>query len=241
MGAGRHWLTGQFDRRLERAGTDILAGEWRVESIDGAALQPMEKPPTLRFGKASYALWNGCNHKEGVMIVLARRLFIHGSGMSTLVNCMPDPVRGRIGAIVGSKPRIAKTDAGIALVAPSGTLRLRRVSARAFGSSEQAGLRGPASITLLRRGARLVLEGGNRFAVELACGRIEGEWRGGQPARFSPDPLERTAPGCDRSDGSDAFDLSQFFTGDVHAVTGPNKDIVLLVNRDRSLSGYIPR
>jgi hypothetical protein len=73
--------------------------------------------------------------------------------------------------------------------------------------------------------------------VELRCGRIEGDWRAGQPARFSPDPLERTAPGCDRSPRSEASRLTRFFTGDVLAVTGPNRDIVLLVNEDLSLAG----
>jgi hypothetical protein len=31
--------------------------------------------------------------------------------------------------------------------------------------------------------------------------------------------------------------LSQFFTGNVLAVTGPNRDIVLLVNEHRSIAG----
>jgi hypothetical protein len=84
-----------------------------------------------------------------------------------------------------------------------------------------------------------MLQSGNRFAIILDCGRIEGEWRGGQPARFSPDPLERNAPNCDVRVGSDAFRLGQFFTGNVLAITGPNRDIVLLVNEDESIAGRV--
>jgi hypothetical protein len=238
MGGGDHWLTGRFDRTLVRDAANILLGQWRVEAVDGAAPKAMPRPPSLSFGKASYAVWDGCNHTEGILLVVAGQLFTRGSGMTTLANCMPDPMRGRVPAIVGSNPRIAKMEnGGIALVAPSGTLRLKQLSSRGFGTHEQIGLRGPRTIMLLNPGARLVLQSGGRFAVELQCGKVEGGWRGGQPARFSPDPLERTAPGCDHSPGSDASRLSRFFTGDVLAVTGPNRDIVLLVNEDRSLAG----
>jgi heat shock protein HslJ len=238
MGGGDHWLTGRFDRTRALDAAQLLRGEWRVEAVDGAAPKAMPKPPSLIFGKAGYAVWDGCNHTEGIMLVVEGQLFTRGSGMSTLANCMPDPMRGRVPAIVGSNPRVAKTDGGgIALVAPSGTLRLTRLSSRTFGSLEQIGLRGPRTITLLDPGGRLELRSGGKFTVELPCGKIEGDWRGGQPARFSPDPLERTAPQCDRSPGSEAFRLSQFFTGNVLAVTGPNRDIVLLVNEDRSIAG----
>jgi hypothetical protein len=40
---------------------------------------------------------------------------------------------------------------------------------------------------------------------------------------------------------SEAFQLSQFFTGDVLSVTGPNGDIVLLVNEDRSIAGLVAK
>lgn len=240
MGGGDHWLTAWFDRGLEREAAALLRGEWRVEAVDGVAPKDMPRPPSLIFGRASYAVWDGCNHTEGILLVVAGQLFTRGSGASTLANCMPDPMRGRVPAVVGSNPRIAKTDGGgIALVAPSGTLRLKRVSGRAFGTGEQIGLRAPGNITLLNPRGRLALRSGGRFAVELRCGKVEGEWRGGQPSRFSPDPLERTAPDCDRSPGSEASRVSRFFTGDVLAVTGPNRDIVLLVNEGRSLAGRV--
>ncbi len=249
MGGGDHWLTGQFDRAHEREAAGILRGEWRVETVDGAAPKAMPRPPSVIFGKSSYAVWDGCNHTEGILLVVAGQLFTRGSGMSTLANCMPDPLRGRVPAIVGSNPRIAKTESGgIALVAPSGTLRLTRLSRRDFGTNEEIGLRAPRTITLLDPGGRqgrldpggrLLLRSGNKFTVELGCGKIEGDWRGGQPARFSPDPLERTAPGCDRSPGSETSRVSRFFTGNVLAVTGPNRDIVLLVNEDRSIAGRV--
>jgi heat shock protein HslJ len=238
IGGGDHWLTGWFDRTVEREAAESLRGEWRVKTVDGASPKAMPRPPSVIFGKSSYAVWDGCNHSEGIMLVVAGQLFTRGSGVSTLANCMPDPMRGRVPAIVGSNPRIAKTDGGgIALVAPSGTLRLKRVSARESGTLEQIGLHAPRTITLSNPPARLVLGKGGRFAVELRCGNIEGDWRGGQPARFSPDPLERTAPDCARGPGSEASRLSRFFTGNVLAVTGPNRDIVLLVNEDQSIAG----
>jgi hypothetical protein len=157
--------------------------------------------------------------------------------MSTLANCMPDPMRGRVPAIVGSNPRIAKTDnGGIALVAPSGTLRLTRLSSRAFDTLEQTGLRAPRTITLLNPSGRLRLLSDNKFTVELGCGTIEGEWRA-SAGKVSPNPVERTAPSCNVGPASEASRLSQFFTGNVLAVTGPNRDIVLLVNEDRSIAG----
>jgi heat shock protein HslJ len=238
MGGGDHWLTAWFDRGFERGTADMLRGEWRVDAVDGAAPKAMPRPPSLIFGKSSYAVWDGCNHTEGILLVVAGQLFTRGSGMSTLANCMPDPMRGRVPAIVGSNPRIAKTNnGGIALVAPSGTLRLTRLSSRAFDTLEQTGLRAPRTITLLNPSGRLRLLSDNKFTVELGCGTIEGEWRGGQPARFSPNPVERTAPSCNVGPASEASRLSQFFTGNVLAVTGPNRDIVLLVNEDRSIAG----
>lgn len=236
MGGGGHWLAGQFDRAFGRD-DKLLRGEWRIDTVDGTPPAVVERPASLVLGNVSYAVWDGCNHTEGVSLIVSRRLFTRGSGVSTLVNCPPDPLRARIRRIVGADPRIAKTSSGgLALVSRAGTLRMTRLSARGFGTGEQLGMRAPRTITLLNPNAKLVLLGAARFAVALDCGRIEGEWRGGQPARFSPDPLERTAPACARGPGSDAFRLRRFFTGNVLAVTGPNRDIVLLVNEDESIA-----
>jgi heat shock protein HslJ len=238
MGGGEHWLVGQFEAAGAKADKAALLGEWRVEAVDGA--QPLEspRPPSLIFGNSSYAIWDGCNHSEGIYLVVDGQLFTRGSGLSTLAACQADPLRPRIATVLGNNPRIAKTkEESIALVAASGTLRLNRLTARRFGTSEQLGLRAPATIELLKPRGRLMLLGANRFAIALDCGRIEGEWRGGQPSRFSPGPVERTAPACQSNPGSDPFLLAQFFTGGVHAVTGPNRDIVLLVNEDRSIAG----
>ena len=237
MGGGAHWLTGDFDRNFGKDAPASLRGEWRIVSVDGIAPAAGPRPPSLAFGAASYALWDGCNHSEGLLLIQARHLFTRGSGLSTLAQCAPDPTRARVRAIVAGHPRIAKTDGGgLALVAPAGTLRLARLSATPFGSGETLGLRAPRTIILLDPDARLTLTS-KRFTIQLSCGRIEGQWRGGQPARFSTDPTDRSAPGCAQGPGSDAFRLSQFFNGDVHAVTGPNRDIVLLVNEEQSLAG----
>lgn len=238
MGGGEHWLTGDFDRSFGKDAPVLLRGEWRLASVDGVAPAASPRPPSLAFGPASYAVWDGCNHSEGLLLIHARRLFTRGSGLSTLAQCTPDPTRARARAILAGHPRIAKTEGGgLALVAPAGTLRLARLSAKPFGSGELLGLRAPRAISLLDPEARLTLLDGKRFAIQLSCGRVEGQWRGGQPARFSTDPTDRSAPGCAQGPGSDAFRLSQFFNGDVLAVTGPNRDIVLLVNEDESIAG----
>jgi heat shock protein HslJ len=238
MGGGDHWLTGWVDPANGREAAATLLGEWQVESVDGTAPKAMPRPPSLIFGRSSYAVWDGCNHSEGIMLVVGGQLFTHGSGVSTLASCMPDPMRSRVPAIVASNPRIARMDGGgIALVAPSGTLRLARLSSQQFGSLEQIGLRGPRTIALLNPSGRLVLQAGGKFTVELQCGKLEGQWRSGQPARFSADRGEGGAPACDWSPGSEASRLRRFFTGNVLAVTGPNRDIVLLVNHARSIAG----
>lgn len=242
MAGGGHWLTGRFDRSLGRDDKAMLRGEWRIDAVDGVAPATGERPASLAFGNASYAVWDGCAHTEGVQLTFARQLFTRDSGMGTLALCPPDPLRGRISGIVASNPRYARTGSGgLALVSRAGTLRLTQLSSRGFGTGEQLGLRAPRTVTLLEPRGELTLLGGGRFAVALDCGRVEGDWRGGQPARFSPDPLERTAPNCPGGPGSDAFRVSQFFTGNVSAVTGPNRDILLLVNEDKSIAGQVAR
>jgi heat shock protein HslJ len=182
MGGGDHWLTGRFAHEREGKAATMLIGEWRVTAIGGAAVKAMRQPPSVIFGKSSYAVWDGCNHTEGVSLVVGGQLFTRGSGMSTIANCTKDQKEARVPAIVGSNPRIAKTESGgLVLAAPSGTLRLTRKSTRNFGTREEVGLRRPRNMTLLRPSARLALQSGGRFAVELACGRVEGSWRGGQP------------------------------------------------------------
>jgi heat shock protein HslJ len=239
MGGGEHWLSGEFDREFGRDDKALLRGEWRIDSVDGAVPKKVPRPPSLIFGNASYALWDGCNHSEGVQITFARQLFTRGSGVTTLALCEEDPLRRRIHRIVGTSPRFARTESGgMALVSHEGSLRLTRLSARPFGTHETFGLRPPRTIDLIQPKARLRLHA-RRFTITLDCGRIEGDWRGGQPARFSPDPIERTGPDCAQGPGSDAFQLGQFFTGNVLAVTGPNNDIVLLVNEDRSIAARV--
>jgi hypothetical protein len=120
MGGGDHWLTGSFARSIAAEAANSLRGEWRVDAVDGVAQKAMPRPPSLAFGKAYLGVWDGCNHTEGIMLVVAGQLFTRGSGMSTLANCMPDQMRGRVPAIVGNDPRIAKTQrGGIALEAMS--------------------------------------------------------------------------------------------------------------------------
>ena len=160
--------------------------------------------------------------------------------MVTLANCPPDPVRQAINQVVAAAPRIARTaDGGLALVSRVGTLRLARSSARAFGTGVQTRLRSGWGFDLLGEAggqARLTLGPGDRFSVALACGTFDGRWRSdpsGQ-ARFSPG---RLPIGCESDEA--AIGMYNFFTGDLLAAVGPNRDIALFVSRGRSLAARL--
>jgi hypothetical protein len=221
----------------------MLVGEWRIVSADGATPPQGERPATLYFGPRAYAVWDGCRHSEGVAIATERQLFTHGSGVVTLANCPRDEVREKINAVVAASPRIARVEGnGIALISRAGTLQLRRVSAQAFGTSVEAGLRPGASFDLLIGNggpARLRLGARDTFAVSLPCGTFEGRWRnargsGPDYARFSP---ERSPAGC--GEGPAAMQLYNFFTGNIIAAVGPNRDIALFVNNGKSIAARV--
>ncbi|HEX8568726.1 MAG TPA: META domain-containing protein [Caulobacteraceae bacterium] len=232
--AGRdHWVVGWGDPTFGGEAT-LLHGQWRVASVDGAVPPASERPAELGFGPGAFAVWDGCRHSEGVAIALERRLFTHGSGAVTAANCPADPVRAKINAVVAASPRIATTaDGGLALVSRAGTLRLRRTSARAFGTGVETRLRTGRAFDLMTGGdpARLTLGPGDRFTLTMACGTVQGRWRtntfpGGSYARFGPD-----RPAFDCENDPTARRVQGFFMGDVHAAIGPNKDIALFVNR----------
>jgi heat shock protein HslJ len=242
LAGGDHWISGQRDISLGRGET--LTGQWRVVSVDGTPPPPSGRPAEVNIGPGAYAVWDGCRHSEGVAIVYARRLFTRGSGVVTDANCPADPVRARINGVVAESPRIAMTgDGGIALVSRGGALRLARQSPRAFGTGVVQRLSPGMAFDLPagRQGtARLTLNSG-RFTVVMACGQVQGQWRtdrspAGSYARFSPDPLPATC-----AEDAGARRLEQFFTGDVLAAIGPNRDIALFVNREDSLAAQVAR
>ncbi|TFI56949.1 META domain-containing protein [Sphingomonas parva] len=237
LAGGDHWIVGRRDVTLGWEQPNLLSGRWRIVSVDGTPPPPAERPAELAFGPGAFALWDGCRHSEGVAIAHERRLFVLGSGVVTLANCPADPVRAEIAAALGGGPRIALTGAGgVALVSDAGTLRLERVSTQPFGTGVETRLRAGSAFDLLTgegAPARLTLAAGGRFTLALPCGTIAGRWRtdsapAGPYARFSPDA------GCSRTGPPDP--IAEFFTGDVLAAIGPNRDIALFVSRDRSLA-----
>lgn len=198
-GAGG-WVQGHRERELKPDGVGALNGEWLVRSADGVAPPPSERPAELAFGPGSFAVWDGCQHSEGVALVRARQLFTLGSGIVTMANCPLEPFRARIGAVVAASPRIARTrEGGLALVSRSGTLRLEQRSARRFGTGISMILRPKDRFDVAagtRETARLVLAPAERFTLALACGNLAGALA--QPPRperrlrpFHP----RSAPG----------------------------------------------
>ena len=228
------WAVGRRDVTLERDTPDLLSGQWRVTSVDGAPPPASERPAELAFGPGGFAVWDGCRHSEGVAIVAGRRLFAHGSGVVTAAVCPADPIRAKINDVVGSRPRVAITaDGGRALVSRAGTLRLVRTSARPFGVGAETRLRSGRVFDLMTGEtgpARLTLGPGDRFSLSFPCGTVQGRWRtdrgpAGPYARFGPD---RPAPGCDADPLGQR--LFGFFSGDVQAAIGPNGDIALFVS-----------
>jgi hypothetical protein len=61
-----------------------------------------------------------------VAIAFERQLFFHGSGLTTLANCLPGRDDQRFKHIVQSEPRIGRIPGGLLLSSPAGAVRLRR-------------------------------------------------------------------------------------------------------------------
>jgi hypothetical protein len=234
-----HWTTGQRDRKLAAETPDLLSGRWRITSIDGGEVPPpRERPAELAFGSGFFGIWDGCRHSEGVAIVRDRQLFTHGSGVVTMANCPPDPVRTKINAVVTSSPRIARaTGGGLALISRAGVLRLERTSSQPLGVGVQTRLRSGMAFDLPAgqgRTARLTLGPGDRFTLALSCTTLRGRWRSdrapwGAYTRFGPDGAP---PDC--ADSPEEEPLYGFFMGDVQTAIGPNHDIALFVSNGES-------
>ncbi len=220
------------------------AGTYRIVSVDGVAPPPAERPAELILGAGVYGLWDGCAYTEGVAILHERRLFTRGSGLMTLANCPREPVRQRMAAIVSSVPNVASADgrdgARLALLSPAGTLRLAltRAGSRGVGADMRLQPGQEFEIGLGSGTARLTLMPG-RFTLALDCGVVTGGWRlgrgdQGSVARFGPD---RPPMNCrDESASARAY---RFFSGNVLAAIGPNRDIALFVNEGDALSGRV--
>jgi heat shock protein HslJ len=232
LAGGGHWMVGDLVRRGSSEAAS-LAGRYEVEGGPSPALRNRDRPAELILTPGAYHLWDGCNHSEGLAIPFERQLFLHGSGPTTLANCLPGRDDGRFKAIVLSEPRIGRIPGGLLLSSPAGALRLRRTGAAPAGSGGvttrlEAGMR----FTLLETpGGTLAILTGNRFRLAQPCGVTEGRWRAAPgdrdgAIRFAPD---RPADGCERDPAGRP--LQRAFIGNVDVAIGPNRDIALFAGR----------
>ena len=243
LAGGGHWLEGD-GVRVGAAEPGLVVGRWRREGGAGPDHRDGARPPELILTERGFGLWNGCNATEGLAILFERQLIIRGSGMSTLVNCLPERVDQQFASVIGSQPRVGLlANGGLLLSSPVGELRLRKVGSvdpRMGGVRRTLGH--PMRFALLGHGGgTLELTGPTRFRLTLACGVTEGSWRG-HPRdseggyRFGP---EREPEACRTAPASRP--LASLFRGDVEVAIGPNRDIALFVGRFGSVAARMER
>ncbi|GAA4013287.1 hypothetical protein GCM10022280_09370 [Sphingomonas swuensis] len=225
-------MVGGLDRRGSSEAA-ALAGRYELEGGATAAQRNGAKPPELILTRNAYYLWDGCNHAEGLALAYERQLFLHGSGLSTLANCMPGRDDPRFKRINVSEPRIGRTLDGLLLSSTAGAMRLRRtgeVPSTSDGVTTR--LKPGTNFTFIDRGGgTLVILAGNRFHLTQSCGATEGRWRaapgerdGG--VRFGPD---RTTETCMRDPAP--HPLQRIYSDNVDVAIGPIRDIALFAGR----------
>ena len=243
LAGGGHWLTGEATRR-GAVDAALLAGMWQVESGPIAASRNGARPAQVLFLARSYALWDGCNRTEGLLISYERRLFTHGSGLSTLANCTAGRVDPKLKAVVTSNPRFGTLPGGgLRLVSPAGEVRLRRVGpAPASSGGVTTRLVAGQRFTFLgvHLGTLAVLPG-ERFRLTQPCGVTEGRYRLARgevdgSLRFGPD---RPADACQADPSARA--LQAVFSGNLAVAVGPNKDIALFAGRFGAVRARLTR
>ena len=242
MAGGGHWMIGDLVRRGSSEAT-ALAGRYEVEGGPTAAQRNGAKPAELILAGNAYYLWDGCNRTEGLAIAFERQLFLHGSGLTTLANCLPGRADARFKRIVQSEPRIGRIPGGLLLASPAGDLRLRRTGDAPPGTGGvtrrlAAGMR---FALLGGSGGSLAILPGNRFRLTQPCGVTEGRWRTAPgerdgALRFGPD---RHAEACERDPA--ARPLQNAFLGNVDVAIGPNRDIALFAGRFGAVRARLER
>jgi hypothetical protein len=242
MAGGGHWMVGDLVRRGSSEATSLV-GRYAVEGGPTAAQRNGAKPAELILTRNAYYLWDGCNHTEGLAIAFERQLFLHGSGLTTLANCLPERIDPRLKPIVLSEPRIGRIPGGLLLSSPVGTVRLRRTGDALPGSGGVTTRLAPGMrFTLLGDpGGTLAILPGNGFRLTQPCGVTEGRWRAAprEPdgaVRFGPD---RHAEECERDPA--ARSLQRAFLGNVDVAIGPNRDIALFAGRFGAVRARLDR
>jgi heat shock protein HslJ len=232
LAGGGHWMIGDLVRRGSSEAAS-LAGRYEVEGGQTAAQRNGAKAAELILTRNAYYLWDGCNRTEGLAIPFERQLFLHGSGVTTLANCMPGRADAYFKRVVTSDPRIGRTPTGVLLSSPAGSIRLRRTGSAPPGTGGVTNrlLPGMRFELLGTAGGTLAIMSGNRFRLSQPCGSTEGRWRVAPgerdgAVRFGPD---RPAEACERDPASRS--LQHAFVGNVDVAIGPNRDIALLAGR----------
>jgi hypothetical protein len=231
--AGRgHWMIGDLVRRGSSEAAS-LAGRYEVEGGPTTAQGNGAKPAELILTRNAYYLWDGCNRTEGLAIPFERQLFLHGSGVTTLANCMAGRDDAYFKRVVTSEPRIGRIPAGLLLSSPAGAIRLRRTGAAPSGTGGVTTrlLPGMLFTILGTQPGTLAILPGNRFRLNQPCGITEGRWRAAPgerdgAVRFGPD---RPAEACARDPAARL--LQHAFLGNVDVAIGPNRDVALFVGR----------
>jgi heat shock protein HslJ len=242
MAGGGHWMVGDLVRRGSSEAAS-LAGRYEVEGGPTAAQRNGAKPAELILARNAYYLWDGCNHTEGLAIAFERQLYLHGSGLTTLANCLPERIDPRLKPVVLSEPRIGRIPGGLLLSSPAGAVRLRRTGDAPPGSGGVTTRLAPGMrFTLLGDpGGTLTILPGNGFRLTQACGVTEGRWRAAprEPdgaVRFGPD---RPAEACERDPA--ARSIQHAFLGNVDVAIGPNRDIALFAGRFGAVRARLDR
>ena len=242
LAGGGHWMVGDLVRRgSSEAG--VLAGRYQVEGGPGAGQHEGAKPAELILTRNAYYLWDGCNRTEGIAIAFERQLFLHGSGLTTLANCLPDRDGARFKRVVLSEPRIGRIPNGLLLSSRPAPIRLRRTGDAPQGTGGVTTRLAPGMrFTLLgAAGGTLAILPGNRFRLTQPCGDTEGRWRAAPreldgAVRFGP---ERPAEACERDPA--ARPLQRAFLGNIDVAIGPNLDIALFAGRFGAVRARLER
>ena len=230
LAGGGGWLTGEATRRGSAEGPELLAGTWQVEGGVTAASRNGARPPEVIFTRNAYYLWDGCNATEGLLIAYERQLLTHGSGLSTLANCMAGRDDPKFKAVVTSAPRFGTLiGGGLRLVSAAGELRLRRVGpARTMTGGVMTRLVAGQRFAVLGSGGGLLeILGSDRYRLTVPCGVMLGRFRTERPrtnAAYSFYP-ERLPEAC-TSDPA-----TRTFLGDMDVAIGPHRDIALFAGR----------
>ena len=242
LAGGGHWMVGDLIRRGSKDAVS-LAGRYEVEGGPTAAQRNGAKPAELILGRNAYYLWDGCNRTEGLAIAFERQLFLHGSGLTTLANCLPGRDDVRFKRIVLSDPRIGRIPGGLLLSSSAGAVRLRRTGDAPPGTGGVTTrlLPGMRFSLLDEQGGTLAILPGNRFRLTQPCGVTEGRWRAAPgeadgAVRFGPD---RPAEGCERDPA--ARPLQRAFLGNFDVAIGPNRDIALFAGRFGAVRARLER